>query len=799
MKTVISGYFDAFEGGIARGWALNEKDAQTPVTLYVVIDGQQVESLQCDVFRQDLIQNLNHPTGKVGFEYRVPSRFADGKPHEISFRLPTREVLGFFDPTQPGNAREKLRFTIAAYVLRGYVDGLHHGKLRGWAVKQFYDGHSEGACNLRISADGREVALLRADRHRRDVAGVLGCDPNCGFEAAIPPSFSRGRTHTFRFHVVPDAFELENSPLNTRLTDDDLAGRLARLSDQMTGMFREMAEMRKLVDELMPRAGHSLEDYDPWARAYYRALRTRVEGTRDAAAPNPLVSVVIPAYKPLISDFSAAVQSVLDQTYPNWELIIVDDASRSKELTACIAGFCAVDKRIRSVVRRKNGNISEATNTAVEAAKGEWIALFDHDDMLVDVALEVMIRAAQATGAEYLFSDEDKIDQAGYFLEPNFKPDWNHRYMLGCNYACHLSLVKRDRIVEVGGFRTKYNGAQDHDAILRLSEVIPEERIHHVPEILYHWRMTPNSTAVDVGNKNYARDAGIAAVKDHLDRIHRPASVSSINNLTIYQVKWQTGETPSVCVIIPFKEQIAITRRCVEHLRENSGDHPVRIILVDNWSTSDEAAEFTREMGATDNISVLRVEEPFNFSRLNNLAAATTDAEILCFMNNDLLVDPGWLDAALGELADPAVGAVGGRFRYPDGKLQHAGVIVGPNGIAAHGHLGLKHDDYGYIGQIILSREVSAVTAAGMLVRHAVLRPGRRLRRAGLHRRLQRRRPVPAHPRSRPQDHLLRPMDRGTPRVAQPWQRRPPGTREAVLLRDRAHARTLVRPPHLRP
>ena len=428
---------------------------------------------------------------------------------------------------------------------------------------------------------------------------------------------------------------------------------------------------------------------------------------------------MIPAYRPLIADFTSAVESVIAQSYPHWELIIVDDASRSPELTACIASFRRRDARIKSVVRRRNGNISEATNTAIAAAQDEWVALFDHDDLLVDVALEVMVRAAQRTGADYLYSDEDKVDQAGYFLEPNLKPDWNHRYMLGCNYACHLSMVRRTRLAEVGPLRTKYNGAQDHDLLLRLSEVIPEEKIHHVPEILYHWRMTPNSTAVDLGNKDYARNAGIAAVQHHLDRIGRPARVSSINGLTIYRVKWLSDWRPTVCVIIPFRDQADITRRCIGRLMQSSYDR-LSVLLVDNWSTSEEAAAFVRDAVANPAVRAMRVEEPFNFSRLNNLAAAATDADVLCLINNDLLVDPGWLTAALGELGDPAVAAVGGLFRYPNGMVQHAGVVVGPDGIAAHGHGGAKADDYGYIGQIMLSREVTAVTAAGMLVRHSV-------------------------------------------------------------------------------
>ena len=716
----VRGFLESLDGGTARGWAFDPRDLRTTVRLYAVIDGQEVGTVSCDRSRPDVVE-LGHPHGRVGFEFAVPPRYADGTKHEISFRLPTRDALPVLDPSRPDVFGDRVAFTIQPTFTRGYVDGLRSGRLRGWVVRQrFGDGRGTGGCQVRITANGREVATVRADRHRRDVAANLECDPNCGFEVPVPASFSRAREHTFRFHVVPDDVEIENSPLTTSLATDELVQRLSRVSDGMTALFRELADLRKQVDMLLPEPGWSLDDYGAWAREYYPALARRTAAERDAGAPAPLVSVVVPAYRPLLADFSAAVESVLAQTYDNWELIVTDDASRSRELTSTIEAFCRRDRRIRAVPRRNNGGISEATNTAIAAARGEWVALFDHDDLLVDVALEVMVRAAQRTRAELLYSDEDKVDQAGHFLEPNLKPDWNHRYMLGCNYACHLTMVRRSRLAEVGPLRTECNGAQDHDLLLRLAEVVPAERIHHVPEILYHWRMTPGSTAVDVGNKGYAREAGVRAVQEHLDRTGRPATVSAIDTQTIYRVRWRTKRRPTVCAIVPFRDQVDITRRCLQSLLQNSRNERLRVLLVDNWSTSEEAGTFVREAASLPGVDVLRVEEPFNYARLNNLAVARTDAEVLALVNNDLLVDPGWLRAALGELADPGVAAVGGRFRFPDGTVQHAGVVVGPRGIATHAHAGDRADDYGYIGRLKLSQEVTAVTAAGLVVRRKV-------------------------------------------------------------------------------
>ena len=249
-------------------------------------------------------------------------------------------------------------------------------------------------------------------------------------------------------------------------------------------MSTQLWEMKRRLRSLLPQESFSLSEYDPWARKYYAALRLRVENKRQIANSNsnesgeptrpkdPLISVLCPVFRPRMSDFVAAVESVLRQTYANWELIIVDDKSDSSELAAVIAGFAKRDSRIRSLKHRKNGGISVATNTAMAAAKGAYIALFDHDDMLVDVALEVMVGAALSTGARMIYSDEDKIDDFGRFSEPNLKSDFNYRLLLAQNYICHFLMVEAETLRQVGPLKSIYDGAQDHDLVLRLTEIV---------------------------------------------------------------------------------------------------------------------------------------------------------------------------------------------------------------------------------------------------------------------------------------------------------------------------------------
>ncbi len=732
-QSIYRGYFDRFENGHAQGWVMDVAVPDEPVELSVFIDNEEVTRLLADDSREDVRAILQHPTGRVGFSYDVPDAYLDGVPHRISFRLPDGTLIAHIGEGGVADLLESHEFSgYPSVTIQGNADNYSRGALRGWVLKRVgRQDKGTGGCHLMITCDGVRIGQTIADRFRLDVASAIGCDANCGFEFRVPTQYRKSYPQTFRFFVIPDQVELDNSPFVTSVVDDHLEGRLLDISVRMDALhrdlLRDLTTLRREITAIVPQAGYNIDDYDRWARQYYNHLRARTAAIRNkernkAKPPaEPLLSVLLPTYKPLLSDFVAAVESVIYQTYQNWELIIVDDGGKAPEISKRMDAFAAADDRIRCIRRQKNVGIAKATNVAIEAAKGDWIVFFDHDDVLVDVALEVMMRAARTTGALMMYSDEDKVDSAGYFQEPNFKPDWNYRYMLGCNYVCHLLIVNTKVIRKVGVLRSDYDGAQDHDYILRISETIPHDKIHHVAEMLYHWRKTPNSTASDISNKGYAVQAGVNAVTDHLTRMGREAKVAAINNLTIYGVEFAPIGTPSVAIVIPFKDEIETTRNCLETLLETTAYENYEIILIDNWSTTHEARDFREEIEAMPRVRVLLVEEEFNYSRLNNLAVASTDAEFIVFMNNDVFVgERKWLDRMLGEMSDPKVAAVGAKLLYPTGGVQHAGVLVGVHGVAAHMHAGIPADDYGFIGRARLSQEFTAVTAAMMLVRRNV-------------------------------------------------------------------------------
>ena len=241
-----------------------------------------------------------------------------------------------------------------------------------------------------------------------------------------------------------------------------------------------------------------------------------------------------------------------------------------------------------------------------------------------------MLAAALKSGAQMLYSDEDKIDDDGVFSEPNFKPDWNYRLLLSINYMCHLVLVERAQLDKAGPLRAECDGAQDHDIIIRLSEVIPHGRIVHVPEVLYHWRKTPSSTAASGETKTYAVAAGVRAIQDHLDRKGLPGRVQSPREITCFEIDWKLTREPAVTIIIPYREHVDMTRACLDALLANTDYTDYRIVLVDNWSVSDEALAFAAEMKHREGVSVMRIEEPFNYSRQNNLAVAAAAASCCC-------------------------------------------------------------------------------------------------------------------------------------------------------------------------
>ncbi len=711
LPTVLI-YVDSIADGCINGWAYDENTPLQPVELQLWIDGVLVADFICDTPRED-VRNSGHPSAVVGYSRTIPSKYCDNRDHRLAFTTqaggPVRSATGDTAPSWS--------FAFPATAVVGRVDGLHGGAILGWALlhDHLLDRRS-GGLQVLTTHLGQPIGQVCANQFRADVAERLECDPNCGFAFTPPTEIVAGRTMELRFRVLPDGLELQNSPFMAIFPELKAYRTFRDLLDVTDRLFTQMWALRAQIKSLLPADHHTIQSYDGWARLYYQSLATRKLGTPTA---RPLVSIICPTYRPRPKDFLAAVQSVMAQTYSNWELIIVDDCSGSAELNATIAGMAERDSRIRPVFLKQNAGISGATNIALNMTNGDYVAFFDHDDLLVDRAIEIMLHAALTTGAKLLYCDEDKIDDDGVFSEVNFKPDWNRRLLLSQNYICHLLFVERGRLRQAEPLRKICDGAQDHDLILRLADITPNREIHHVAETLYHWRKTPTSTASSGKSKSYAVQAGVHAVSDHLARLGLHGTVSSPLGVTIYEIEWAIETEPKVTIIIPYREHIDLTRACVRAIQDVTLYKNYEIVLVDNWSTSAAGLAFPDEIAGWEGVRVIRVEQPFNYSQLNNIAVGATTGDFLLFLNNDVFVkQPNWLGQMVGEaLADPLAAIVGVKLLYPNTLVQHAGVILGVGGVADHAFRGLAANDPGYMARAICAQDLSAVTAACMLCR----------------------------------------------------------------------------------
>ena len=435
-----------------------------------------------------------------------------------------------------------------------------------------------------------------------------------------------------------------------------------------------------------------------------------------------VISIILPVYNTPEQWLRSCINSVMNQLYPHWELCIADDASTDPEVKSVLQEFAARDKRIKVTYRSENGHISAASNSALELATGEYVALLDHDDELAEHALYHVARSLQQhPEARLLYSDEDKIDENGARFDPYFKPDWNPELFLRQNYISHLGVYLAAWVREVGGFRDGYEGAQDHDLALRISEQLQDHEIIHIPKVLYHWRATKGSTAKAPGEKDYAASRARRAVEDHLRRNTIPGTVTH-TEAGYLRVKYSLPENPPrVSLIIPTRDRLDLLRMSVGSILANTSYPNFEIIIVDNQSQQPETIAWLKEIAAKDSrVKILSHDKPFNFSRINNDAVARASGEMVGLVNNDIeATDPDWLSEMVSHANRPDVGAVGAKLYYPDGSIQHAGVVLGFGGVAGHAYCGKPQDHAGQMGRAMLVQNMSAVTAACLVVRKA--------------------------------------------------------------------------------
>jgi GT2 family glycosyltransferase len=721
----ILAFLDRVDGAEIEGWAVDTSAPRETLKLRVLIDGVIVDVVTCGLPRSD-VGRLNLPSNRIGFLYSIPAAFQDGRRHVLQFA--TIEGADVTLATRNGMTMPEVHFSLARQTqIIGVMDGLVDGLIQGWALRM--DQRTKvktGGVRILVTVGAQPIAELVADQFRADVAQAMSCDAANGFVYSPPAELRHGRRLVLSFYAMPERLELQGSPVEVVFAGDSERQRISALIVKADELFTFAYHLRRELKAALPGERFLMSDYTRWAAKVLPKARDRaIARYGDLPAGNPLVSIVCPVYRPVIGEFLTAVDSIRAQSYENWELILVDDASGNEALTETMKRLAKVEPRIKLFALRKNGGISEATNTAISHAKGSFVAFFDHDDVLEPDALDIMLRARAATGARLIYSDEDKIDRSGALSEPHFKPDFNYRFLLDLNYICHFVMVDAGLLKEVGTLNPAYDGAQDHDFLLRVSEAVPPAQIHHLAEVLYHWRKTAGSTSGGGRPKPSAALAGQRAVAAHLGRRKLDAEVATRGGLTCYKIDWNppaaAKKQAGVSILIPFRDHIDLTRACVDAIRRVTKDVTYEIILLDNWSTSAAAEAFCTEQANLPRTSVVRIAEPFNYSRINNIGAERAQHDFILFLNNDVFVkDASWLRTMLNEcLVNDRVGAVGAKLLYPGGTVQHGGVVLGVGGIADHAFRGLPGDSTGYLMHAVAAQRISAVTAACMLVRKA--------------------------------------------------------------------------------
>lgn len=598
-------------------------------------------------------------------------------------------------------------------------------KITGWA-------ESAGELKLSVYAEKKELEykadyFTRADMVSRYFEGEL--NRNCGFELTVEDtdvrsiritSESGGRRGSIG--VVVNRASSGQQRRSVRLAEDKRNDYITRARNYiaMYGMKRFIV---KAVGKL---TGKSIKDP---TNIYFNKINpneARLKEQRDYKfVSNYKFSILIPVYRPDVKFFTLMLDSIVAQTYDNWQICLADGSGEGYTVENVVKPYTEKygEDKVKYIKLENNLGIAENTNAAMRMADGDFIVFGDHDDELHPTALfECMRELERYPQADFIYSDEDKIIEAtGHHTEAHFKSDLNMELLRSNNYICHLSVVKKSLADKVGGLYTQFNGSQDHDYVLRCVE--KAECVRHIPRILYHWRINDNSTAKSASTKTYANTAGVNAVSAHLKRMGIDGEVKNGVAPGFYDIRYKLTEKPLVSVIIPNKDHLDDLTRCLESMENVNNYHNVEYIVVENNSVLEDTFEGYKELEKKygDKFKLVKWDGIFNYSAINNSGARYAKGEYILLLNNDTsVIEPDSLRCMLAQCQRAEVGIVGAKLLYDDDTVQHAGVIIGYQGVAGHAFTGIGDDVYGYFARAVLSQELSAVTAACLLTKRSV-------------------------------------------------------------------------------
>lgn len=724
----VHGYFERADREFITGWAARlERGAFMPAKIDILVDGDLRWSGLSDVFRGDL---LNEGLGDGCLSFAIPSGTLDGLPRSecaISV-LANGQPLNGGPRVMPAAEGSDLpvHVEIAEPRISGCLDEISGSVIRGWA---FDAARPLIPVSIDILVDGQFALRTTADLYRADLMGAGFGTGHCAFIAHTPLTLFDGKPHIVKAIITNSSRDIYNSPTTAIIQGVTPLHHIDRLQSHMSNLAMDMlrhSNQLKVETNNVAAATKHVSNYIEWAERYVKVTVQHRENILKKIAllrKPPRISILMPTYNTDPSMLKAAIESVRSQLYPHWQLCVADDNSTSKETLKILKNYASADARINVTLRTSNGHISEATNTALASANGEYIALLDHDDVLTEDALAYMALAINETNADLLYSDEDKIDNKGTLFEPHFKPAFNYTLLLSNNYICHFLVARTSLARKVGGFRTITNGSQDHDITLRMIENIDHSRIVHIPRVLYHWRVHEASTALSTGAKSYVIEAGVRAVTDHLNRVgQREAFVTSENGY--YNVKWPLPEAlPLVSVIIPTRDCADVLGMCIVSLFNRTDYANIEIIIVDNGSEEEKTFSLFNEISKDRRVTIVKYDKDFNYSDICNFGFSHSRGDLVLMLNNDIEAvedHRDWLSLMVAQISRDNVGAVGAKLLYPNGHVQHGGIVIGMIGLAGHANRYLPNGLPGYFNRLRIAQELSGCTAACLLIRRSV-------------------------------------------------------------------------------
>ena len=462
-------------------------------------------------------------------------------------------------------------------------------------------------------------------------------------------------------------------------------------------------------------------NYDQWYRTICPTEEELNKQRETKFKFNPLISIVVPTYNTKVQFLEAMIESVRKQTYSNWELCIADGASTNQDTINMLKAYEEKDKRIKVKYLKENYMISGNTNEGLKIVTGDYVALLDHDDLLTEDALFEYVKILNKDrDVDFMYSDEDKIDEKELeFFGPHFKQDWAPDTLRSYNYITHFSVFSKSLLDKAGNFNSEFDGSQDFDMILRLTE--KANKVVHIPKILYHWRVHNESTAAGIDVKPYAIEAGRRAIEEHLKRKGIKGNVKRGNFSGCYKVEYDIIGNPKISIIIPNKDEVATLKKCINSIIKKSSYNNYEIIIVENNSIEKATFNYYNELKKISNIKVVKWEKEFNYSAINNFGAKYCQGEYLLLLNNDTeVINNKWLEELLMHAQMQEVGIVGGKLYFSDDTIQHAGIVIGVNGVADHIGKGFGRYENGHMGRLLIKQNVSAVTGACLMIRKDV-------------------------------------------------------------------------------